>query len=68
MTVRRIVANISAPDLDRVLVLDEELLLDLKVVMDYGWILTFCIRGISGAATQRCERGRFGDTSSRSVN
>jgi catechol 2,3-dioxygenase-like lactoylglutathione lyase family enzyme len=40
MTVRRIVANISATDPDRARAFYEKLL-DLKVVMDYGWILTF---------------------------
>jgi lactoylglutathione lyase len=40
MTVRRIVANIAAadPDLARAFY---ERLLDLEVVMDHGWILTF---------------------------
>jgi catechol 2,3-dioxygenase-like lactoylglutathione lyase family enzyme len=40
MTVRRIVANISATDPDRARAFYEKLL-DLKVVMDHGWILTF---------------------------
>jgi catechol 2,3-dioxygenase-like lactoylglutathione lyase family enzyme len=40
MTVRRIVANISTADPDRARAFYENLL-DLKVVMDYGWILTF---------------------------
>ena len=40
MTVRRIVANIPATDPDRARAFYEELL-DLKVVMDQGWILTF---------------------------
>jgi catechol 2,3-dioxygenase-like lactoylglutathione lyase family enzyme len=40
MTVRRIVANISAADPDRARAFYEKLL-DLKVVMDHGWILTF---------------------------
>jgi catechol 2,3-dioxygenase-like lactoylglutathione lyase family enzyme len=40
MKVRRIVANISAADPDRARAFYEKLL-DLKVVMDYGWILTF---------------------------
>ena len=40
MTVRRIVANISAPDPDRARAFYETLL-DLKVVMNQGWILTF---------------------------
>jgi catechol 2,3-dioxygenase-like lactoylglutathione lyase family enzyme len=40
MTVRRIVANISANDPDCARAFYETLL-DLKVVMDQGWILTF---------------------------
>ena len=40
MTVRRIVANISGSHPDRARAFYEELL-DLKVVMDQGWILTF---------------------------
>ena len=40
MTVRRLVANISAADPDRARAFYEKLL-DLKVVMDHGWILTF---------------------------
>ena len=40
MTVRRIVANLAADDPGRVRAFYEELL-DLKVVMDQGWILTF---------------------------
>jgi len=40
MTVRRIVANLAADDPGRARAFYEELL-DLKVVMDQGWILTF---------------------------
>ena len=40
MTVRRIVANISAADPERARAFYEALL-DLEVVMDHGWILTF---------------------------
>ena len=39
MTVRRIVANLAAADPARARAFYEELL-DLKVVMDHGWILT----------------------------
>jgi lactoylglutathione lyase len=39
MTVRRIVANFPAADPERTRVF-YELLLDLKVVMDHGWIVT----------------------------
>ena len=40
MTVRRIVANIAAPDPERARAFYGELL-DLDIVMDLGWILTF---------------------------
>ena len=40
MTVRRIVANLAADDPGRCRAFYEELL-DLKMVMDQGWILTF---------------------------
>lgn len=40
MTVRRIVANLAAPDPARARAFYEKLL-DLEVVMDHGWILTF---------------------------
>lgn len=40
MTVRRIVANLSASDPDQARAFYADLL-DLKVMMDHGWILTF---------------------------
>lgn len=40
MTVRRIVANVAADDPGRARAFYEKLL-DLDVVMDHGWILTF---------------------------
>lgn len=40
MTVRRIVANLSASDPSRASAFYETLL-DLKIVMDLGWIMTF---------------------------
>ena len=40
MTVRRIVANLSAADPSRARAFYEELL-GLRVVMDHGWIVTF---------------------------
>jgi lactoylglutathione lyase len=40
MTVRRIVANLSAADPNRARVFYETLL-ELKIVMDHGWIVTY---------------------------
>ena len=46
MTVRRIVTNIHAPDPDLARAFYERLL-DLEVVMDHGWILTFAAEATS---------------------
>ena len=44
MTVRRIVANIAAPDPGKARSFYEDLL-GLKLVMDHGWIVTFATDG-----------------------
>jgi predicted enzyme related to lactoylglutathione lyase len=44
MAVRRIVANIAAPDPGKAHAFYEELL-GLKLVMDFGWIATFAAEG-----------------------
>jgi len=46
MTVRRIVTNIHAPEPDSARAFYEALL-DLEVVMDHGWILTFATEAYS---------------------
>ena len=67
MTVRRIVANIAAPDPGRAHAFYETLL-GLEVVMDHGWILTFASEGSAMPQTQRGERRRLGHAGSRPVD
>jgi catechol 2,3-dioxygenase-like lactoylglutathione lyase family enzyme len=67
MTVRRIVANISASDPDRARAFYEELL-DLKVVIDQGWILTFASEASAAPQLSVASEGGVGDPRSRSVD
>jgi catechol 2,3-dioxygenase-like lactoylglutathione lyase family enzyme len=59
MTVRRIVTNISASDPDRARAFYEKLL-DLKIVMDQGWILTFASEALAAPQLSVASEGGSG--------
>ena len=59
MAVRRIVANIAAPDPGRARAFYETLL-GLKVVMDHGWILTFASEGSAAPQLSVASEGGSG--------
>ena len=59
MTVRRIVANIPTPDPDLWRAFYETLL-DLKLVMDHGWIMTFASEGMSAPQISFASEGGSG--------
>ena len=59
MTVRRIVANIAAPDPERARAFYGALL-DLDVVMDLGWIVTFASEATAPAQVSIASEGGSG--------
>ena len=67
MAVRRIVANISTADPAAARAFYEELL-GLKLVMDFGWILTFASDELHVPAGERNERGRLRHAGARSFH
>ena len=59
MTVKRIVANIAADDLDRAKKFYADIL-GLEVAMDLGWILTFAADGASAPQISIAKEGGSG--------
>jgi catechol 2,3-dioxygenase-like lactoylglutathione lyase family enzyme len=62
MIVKRIVTNFAATDVSKARRFYADIL-GPEVVMDHGWIVTFCLARADGTSGKRRNRRRFGDAS-----